>query len=619
MFAYRGFPEIPTKIFWSQMLYVAASLIPISFLHFMARFPDGKLVLSWRLKLLIATPPFIIILSAIIPNALIETVRLVPNAENIIVFRLPLHILYGVYIVGYFLWAYGILLKKLVVAEDIQRVQLIYILVGTFVATAIGVFTNLLLPLFGVYTLNWAGQVGVVVMITAITYAMLRHHLFNIKVVLTELVMFVLWIILFTRIFLANNVTEQIYNALILAATVIGGVVLIRSVIQEFTAREKIQNLANDIATANERLKELDNMKSEFVSLATHQIRAPLSAIKGYASLILEGSFGRPPKAIEEAVQKIMQSSESMVGIVDDFLNISRIEQGRMKYDFENAHLEPLVMNVAETLRPTVTTAGLKLSVSSDGRGPYKVHIDAGKIRQVITNLVDNAIKYTPHGSIHIMLAQRPEAKSVLLSITDTGVGLTSETIGQLFEKFVRAKDASKVNVQGTGLGLYVAKEMVKAHGGRLWAESEGVGKGSTFFMELPLAGTEHLVEQPEFSSEQYAKEYLGKTVAVTIDRPLHSAHPKYGFAYELNYGFVPGTRAPDGEAIDAYVLGVDKPIKEFTGRCIAIIHRVNDNDDKLIIVPEGVTFTDEEILKAVHFVERFFTSTLVRQGENQA
>lgn len=108
--------------------------------------------------------------------------------------------------------------------------------------------------------------------------------------------------------------------------------------------------------------------------------------------------------------------------------------------------------------------------------------------------------------------------------------------------------------------------------------------------------------------------EYLNKTVSVKIDRPLGSLHPKHNFKYEVNYGYVPGTVGGDGEEIDAYILGVDEPVEDFTGKCIAIIHRLNDDDDKLIIVPENVdNISDEEIIKATYFQEKFFKSEVVR------
>jgi inorganic pyrophosphatase len=113
--------------------------------------------------------------------------------------------------------------------------------------------------------------------------------------------------------------------------------------------------------------------------------------------------------------------------------------------------------------------------------------------------------------------------------------------------------------------------------------------------------------------SLELARPFLGKTVTVIIDRPLGSVHPKSGFLYEVNYGYVPGTLAPDGAELDAYFLGVDRSLKEATGVCIAIVHRLDDDDDKLVIVPENMNLSDEEILEAVQFQEQFFDHVLLR------
>jgi len=113
---------------------------------------------------------------------------------------------------------------------------------------------------------------------------------------------------------------------------------------------------------------------------------------------------------------------------------------------------------------------------------------------------------------------------------------------------------------------------------------------------------------------KEIAKDFLGKNVTIRIDRPINSKHPKYGFVYEVNYGFVPGTKAPDGEEIDAYLLGVSEPVEEFTGKCIAVIHRKDDNDDKLVVIPEDMkSISDEEILKATNFQEKWFDSVVVK------
>lgn len=109
------------------------------------------------------------------------------------------------------------------------------------------------------------------------------------------------------------------------------------------------------------------------------------------------------------------------------------------------------------------------------------------------------------------------------------------------------------------------------------------------------------------------ARQFLGKTVTVLMDRPLGSKHPKYGYTYPVNYGFIEGTLAPDNQEVDAYVLGINEALEEYSGKCIALIHRHKDNDDKLVIVPEGMTMTDEEIRAATHFQEQYFTSDILR------
>lgn len=116
--------------------------------------------------------------------------------------------------------------------------------------------------------------------------------------------------------------------------------------------------------------------------------------------------------------------------------------------------------------------------------------------------------------------------------------------------------------------------------------------------------------------TSDYATQFIGKEVEIKIDRPLHSKHPKHGWSYKLNYGFVPGTKAPDGEEVDAYLLGVNEPVETYKGKCVAIIHRLNDADDKLVVIPTSIDdISDEEIMTATHFQEQFFTSKIIRKA----
>ena len=253
---------------------------------------------------------------------------------------------------------------------------------------------------------------------------------------------------------------------------------------KEIDARQKIEKLAKELEEANVHLTELDQQKSEFISLASHQLRGPLTAIKGYGSMILEGDFGPITDPIKEAVTKIFQSTSDLVVLVGDYLDVSRIEQGRMQYNFEHFDISQEIETVITELRPTLEKAHLTIAYDVDKSLQYFVDGDRGKIKQVIGNIVDNSIKYTPQGGIHVWLAKKDNNK-VLITVSDTGVGIKKEVLPNLFEKFTRAPDASKTNIMGTGLGLYIAKKMIEAHHGRIWAESAGEGKGASFFIEL--------------------------------------------------------------------------------------------------------------------------------------
>lgn len=248
--------------------------------------------------------------------------------------------------------------------------------------------------------------------------------------------------------------------------------------------------LYQDLQDANEKLKALDKQKTEFVSLASHQLRSPLTAIKGYSSMILEGSFGAINDKAKEAIGRVFESSQKLVMVIEDFLNITRIELGRMKYDVTEFSFNKLVSNVIGEQKPNVERRGLTISYEEDAP-EYKVFADMGKISQVISNLVDNSVKYSKEGSIKVKIVgiKGEDGKAgVRLSVTDTGVGIDPKVMPHLFAKFSRAADASKTNIIGTGLGLYVAKQIMDSHKGKIWAESAGAGQGSTFFVELALS-----------------------------------------------------------------------------------------------------------------------------------
>ncbi len=371
-----------------------------------------------------------------------------------------------------------------------KKSQALFMMIGAFLTIFLSVLINLILPLGGLSSLNIFGPPTVVFFIGFTAIAVLKHRLFNAKIIATELVVFALWIFVLLRTLVADNLQDQLINAIMLLLLIIFGILLIRSVIKEVSQREKIEKLATDLEKANVRLTELDRQKSEFVSFATHQLRAPLTAMKGYASMILEGDMGTLPKEANDGVSRIYESASTLTSIVDDYLNITRIELGSMKYVFDTVDLKALVEDTLAELKPNIEKSGLAFSfTASDGGIDWRITADRDKLKQVIGNLIDNSMKYTPSGSVAVSLSfDRPRHKFVL-TLKDTGIGIAPEILPHLFQKWSRAGNANKTNIKGTGLGLYVAKEMIEAHHGVIRAESAGEGKGSTFIVELEPFG----------------------------------------------------------------------------------------------------------------------------------
>ncbi len=233
-----------------------------------------------------------------------------------------------------------------------------------------------------------------------------------------------------------------------------------------------------------EELRRINELKSEFVSLATHQIRGPLGAIRGYLSLITEGDYGVIPEEIYEPLSIILKSVDTLGKTVNDFLDVSRIDQGEMRYYKKDFDFADLTNEVVNEMRKQIKNSGLDLKINISTE-TLIVHGDKAKLKHVLLNLLDNANKYTKTGFIKINLHKKDS--KVLFSIEDSGVGIKPKTLPLLFQKFSRCNEASQTNILGTGLGLYIAKKMLEAQNGRIWAESDGENKGSQFYVELDL------------------------------------------------------------------------------------------------------------------------------------
>ena len=259
---------------------------------------------------------------------------------------------------------------------------------------------------------------------------------------------------------------------------------------------ENLQQVNVDLHEANLHLKALDKAKSEFLSIASHQLRTPVSALKGYLSMMMEGDFGPIPEKIKKLIADLFDSASRLARTINVFLNVSRIEAGRLKLEKKPMQISDLITGVVTELASSAKNKGLMLTYEASKETPPLIYADSDKLREVILNLIDNAIKYTPTGSIKI--STEIKGDSLEFSSQDTGVGIDPVEAQSLFRKFVRGDGAAQINTGGSGLGLFIAQKIVHEHEGKIWVESLGKGKGSTFKFSVPLANKEQITKQGE-------------------------------------------------------------------------------------------------------------------------
>ncbi|MES2135192.1 MAG: ATP-binding protein [Patescibacteria group bacterium] len=389
-----------------------------------------------------------------------------------------------------------LLLKRTFRTNPQERKRFIYVLIGSVLSFGLLLILNLIFPILfnSVVFVPFAG-LTFLPFIFFTGYAVIRYKLLDVKVLSTEIVALALSIVAFVQIIFAQTLLEKVFTSGVFLLVLLFSFMLIKGVTNEVKQREEIEHLADNLRVANDKLKELDRLKSQFLSMASHDLRAPLTIIRNFISLLLDGSYGVLAPAGKEGLQQVFDRATDMAKSVETYLDVSRIEQGRMKYDFIDIELLPLVKNAVTAFTPNAEKKGLKLTATYDSAlEGAKAKIDVSKMNEVLNNLLDNTIKYTPTGTMNLSLKRIGDASSgpkgpsvVRLTLKDTGVGMSADTLKNLFQLFRPGEDSKRINPASTGVGLFVTKAHVEAHKGKVWAESEGVGKGSTFIMELPL------------------------------------------------------------------------------------------------------------------------------------
>jgi signal transduction histidine kinase len=270
-------------------------------------------------------------------------------------------------------------------------------------------------------------------------------------------------------------------------------IVRIQKVLDEKQRFVRLRDFADQLERANQELRRIDGMKSEFVSVASHELRTPLAAIKNAIQLVLKGTAGKINENQEKFLSMAERNINRLTNILNDLLNLSKIESGKIELNFENIKLKGFIELMASSLRPHADAKFIQIDVEVGEQLPA-IYGDPEKINQILMNLIGNAIKFTPEKG-KILIAAKLLSKDqkeaygdrIAISVKDTGIGIPPEHLDAIFEKFHQVEGSLHRSVSGTGLGLAITKGLVEAHQGKIWVKSEP-GIGSTFTFTLPLS-----------------------------------------------------------------------------------------------------------------------------------
>lgn len=235
----------------------------------------------------------------------------------------------------------------------------------------------------------------------------------------------------------------------------------------------------------SKKLQELDKMKDDFIRMATHELQTPITNIKGYIEVLKEEISGVMSETQNKYLSRIEISARNLSDLIYDILEVSRIEQGRLEFTAEKINPEKIIKETVEAARMKAEAKGLRLSQEVEAN-PSFIKVNANRFRQVLTNLIENAIKYTPTGGILVSSKIDPAKKRYVICVSDSGLGVSAEAQKRLFERFYRVKTKNTADIPGTGLGLWITKQITETMGGNIYFESME-GTGTKFFIIFPL------------------------------------------------------------------------------------------------------------------------------------
>ncbi len=472
------------KIFlYTKNMYVSATFIASSFYYFSHIFPGyhhaHRAKLTRALCANIIVVALVLFSGAIVKGAVVGAHTGNAYSENAAVFG-PYFFIYALYILYYLGGSFMRLFQKYDREADIvTKAQLLYLFVGYSVSGLIAFVADLFLPLIGHFEYLWIGPAATVFVASLTTYAVKRYRLFSIKIIAMEFIVFALWAVAIIRISFYGGASMEnpFIDALYLALIIFLGALLIVSLKKEAHQNEKNKELLTELQLANEKLKEVDDLRIKFLSLATHHMASPLTAMKFYASTIKEDI----PRGKDRGV--IGRIADNFMAVVRDFLDMSKIEAGQTEYRKDPINITETFSRLIKNCREKYNNDKVQFVLETHA-GPILALGDEEKLILAMNNIIENCVKYYSKDErtkvmcdevkIHV-LEYGPDREEVNIKIIDCAPRLLPNVPDALLEKFSNTSNKDEANIIGNGIGVYVAKKLIEGQGGRFSILSNGI------------------------------------------------------------------------------------------------------------------------------------------------
>jgi signal transduction histidine kinase len=430
---------------------------------------------------------------------------------------------------SYFLITYGIvlilLLRNLKKSQKEEKKQAKLLFTGFSIYAGLSILFSFVLPIFDYNVLIDLDVPLSMIFIGFASYAIVSYRWMNIKLIAVEILSILIIGMSMMDIFLANSLDQRIGRSVLFLVTLVLMIFFVRSVMAEIKGKERLEKINKELKhnkkmleranlelekdkvitqRANEELIRLDKARTEFLNMASHQLRTPVSIIKGAASILIDGDLEE--SSFEEKKKfygSILAKSEKLEAIIHDIMNATTLTSKKycvIEKDAQMINIREFFEQIINDFELEVKTKNIEISLDIDTTAPEEIYGQRGYLKEVFINLINNAVKYTPsdeearklglerdnkQGIIRIKV-EKSGKDTVQIEINDNGIGINEDEQKKIFEKFYRAKNSFDVYTDGTGLGLFIVQEIVEGHGGKIWVKSQS-GQGSTFFVELPI------------------------------------------------------------------------------------------------------------------------------------